>query len=66
MRIEFMWKDDQSRTGGCASLSKAPGGYVVNGRPVSGADAEQIPERSAGEVAVFVPANVLDRLRETE
>lgn len=63
-----MWKDAGSGTGGCASLSKAPRngqeGYVVNGALLDEATRAQIPHLGAGEAAVWVPANVLDRLRD--
>ena len=64
MQIEFLWKDADSGGGGCPSLSRVPGGYVVNGIPVDEDTGAQIPHRNAGEVAVFVPWNVLDRLRD--
>jgi hypothetical protein len=69
MIIWFMWKDAASGGGGCASLSRAEKdgrpGYVVNGVLLDEADRAQIPHLSEGEAAVWVPANVLDRLRET-
>lgn len=67
METEFMWKDLDSRTGGCPSLSrviKGPGGYVVVGKNLAASTRAQIPEVGDDETAVFVPANVLDRLRE--
>jgi hypothetical protein len=62
--IEFLWKTDVSGGGGCPSLSKVPGGYVVNGIPVDEASRAKIPHIAADEAAVFVPADVLDRLRD--
>lgn len=68
MEVDFMWKDQDSRTGGCPSLSrviKGPDGYVVVGKKNIGAGTlAQIPEIGDDEAAVFVPANVLDRLRQ--
>jgi hypothetical protein len=67
-RLEFLWKDAGSNTGNCPSLSRAPldgrDGYVINGIRVDEAIREQIPHAGAGEGAVWVPANVLDRLPE--
>jgi hypothetical protein len=67
MEIEFMWKDEDSRTGGCPSISrviKGPRGYVIVGQNLDDCVSSQVPEIGDGESVVFVPANVLDRLRE--
>lgn len=64
-KIEFMWKDEASRTGGCPSISRVrqgPDGYVVVGKKTSPEVRAMIEEISDDEIAVFVPANVLDRL----
>jgi hypothetical protein len=67
VKINFMWKDSGSGGGGCPSLSEAAmggrDGYVVNGVPLDEATRGQIPHLGADEAAVWVPANVLDRLR---
>jgi hypothetical protein len=63
--IEFLWKDTGSSGGGCPSLSRVDGGYIVNGIPVDEQTRARIPHIAAtGEAAVFVPANVLDRLKD--
>jgi len=65
MEVQFMWKDADSRTGDCPSISRVvrgPDGYVVVGKNIS--PRAQIPEVGDDETAVFVPANVIDRLRE--
>jgi hypothetical protein len=66
MDIRFMWKDEGSGGGGCPSLSEAAmdgrAGYVVNGVLLDEAARAQIPHLGADEAAVWVPANVLDRL----
>jgi hypothetical protein len=62
--VEFLWKDEDSGGGGCPSLSKVSGGYLVNGIPVDEGTRTKIPHTADGEIAVFVPANVLDRLRD--
>lgn len=67
MKIEFMWKDQGSNVGNCPSLSRViegAAGYVVVGQAVDAATRAQIPDLGAGEVAVFVPANVIDRVRD--
>ena len=62
--IEFLWKDKVSGGGGCPSLSRVKGGYIVNGIPVDEESRATIPHAAAGEAAVFVPDNVLDRLKD--
>jgi hypothetical protein len=65
---EFLWKDEGSNVTNCPSLSRAQRngqeGYVVNGAVLDAAMQSQIPHAGNGEVAVFVPANVIDRIRD--
>lgn len=62
MELEFMWKDSGSGGGGCPALYRAPGGYVVQGVQIDDETRAQLRQVAEGEEAVFVPANVLDRL----
>lgn len=66
--IEFLWKDDASNVGDCPSLSRGRldgrDGYFVVGKQASQELRTQIPQVGADEVAVFVPANVIDRIRD--
>lgn len=65
-KIKFMWKDGDSRTGGCPGLhvvEEGPEGYVVVGKNTNPSLRAQISEIGDDETAAFVPANVLDRLR---
>lgn len=67
MKSKRMWKDDTSNTGNCPSLNRVtdgPEGYIVVGKNVDAETRAQVPEIGPGETAVFVPANVLDRLRQ--
>jgi hypothetical protein len=67
LRTEFMWKDKDSNVGDCPSLSrviKGPDGYVVVGKKVDAETRAQIPQVGDDEIAVFVPANVIDRIRD--
>jgi hypothetical protein len=64
MQIEFMWKDINSGGGGCPALNRAPGGYVVQGIKVDDETRAQLRDLADNEDAVYVPANVLDRLRD--
>lgn len=64
--VTFMWKDANSNTGECPGLSKVPGGYLVQGIPAGPRTLATLADQchlGEGEVAVFVPDNVLDRLR---
>lgn len=63
MQLTFLWKDDRSGAGGCPALYEAPGGYVVQGVRLDAETRAQLRQLAEDEDAVFVPANVLDRLR---
>jgi hypothetical protein len=66
-KVEFMWKDDKSYTGSCPSISKVvkgPAGYVLVGKKTDPALRAQIPEVGDDEIVMFVPANVIDRIRD--
>lgn len=65
MQLEYLWKDDSSGGGGCPALYATEGGYVVQGLQLDAATRAQLRQLADGEDAVFVPANVLDKLRET-
>lgn len=70
-KIEWLWKTRGSGDGDCPSLMRADGGYVVVGRDLDADSVAQI--RAVGranhsgvgsdETAVFVPADVIDRIR---
>jgi hypothetical protein len=62
--LEYLWKDAESGGGGCPALYRTDGGYVVQGVKLDAATREQLRQLADDEDAVFVPANVLDRLRE--
>lgn len=64
MKIEFLWKDLGSGGGGCPALYKTDGGYVVQGKTLDAETRAQLRQLANDEDAIFVPANVLDRLRE--
>lgn len=78
MKIRFMWKDSTSGGGGCPALMEALNeqgerGYFVVGKKPSPDTLDQVREIAAqnnsglaeDEYAVWVPANVLDRLPDT-
>lgn len=62
MKIEFLWKDSGSGGGGCPALYRTQGGYVVQGVRIDDETRRQLRQVADHEDAVFVPANVLDRL----
>ncbi len=71
MNINFMWKDAHSGTGDCHALYQVEGGYIVVGKTLTTdeiAEVRAVGEANnsgiaADETAMFVTANVLDRLR---
>ncbi|GAB4087010.1 hypothetical protein GCM10028784_36400 [Myceligenerans cantabricum] len=63
MDVEFMWKDKESKTDNCPALYRAGGGYIVQGVKLDDATRAQLRQLADDEDGVFVPANVLDRLR---
>ena len=62
--LKFLWKDLGSQTDNCPALYSAEGGYVVQGVRLSDDERAQLRNLADNEDAIFVPANVLDRLRE--
>lgn len=63
MQIEFLWKDTGSGGGGCPALYEAPGGYVVQGKTLDPETRAQLRQLADDEDAIYVPANVLDRIK---
>lgn len=64
MKIRFMWKDRESNVGNCPAMYQAPGGYVIQGKLLDAETRAQLRDLGDGEDAVFVPANVIDRIRD--
>lgn len=65
MKIEFMWKTGGSNTGNCPARYKAPGGYVIQGRKLDDETRAQLRDLGADEDGVWVPADVIDGVRDT-
>jgi hypothetical protein len=69
--FKFLWKDGNSGGNGCPALIEGDGGYYVQGKivdPAKRAAIQAVSDAnhaglSADEDVIFVPANVLDRLR---
>lgn len=64
MKIRFKWKDDASGGGGCPALYDAPGGFVVQGKKLDDETRSQLRQLLDDEDAVYVPANVIERIRD--
>lgn len=64
MKIEFMWKDQGSNIGHCPAMYEAPDGYVIQGKLLDDATRAQLRDLGDDETAVFVPANVIERIRD--
>ncbi|MFI5895623.1 lipid A biosynthesis lauroyl acyltransferase [Actinoplanes sp. NPDC051513] len=70
--IEWLWKTWGSGDGDCPSIMKVDGGYVLVGKNLDSGTIEQVAAVGrannsgigADETAVFLPADVIDRLRE--
>jgi hypothetical protein len=62
--LEFLWKDANSGDGDCPALYRTEGGYVVQGVKLTDEERASLRNLADSEDGVFVPANVLDRLRE--
>ncbi len=63
MKIRFMWKDGASNVGNCPAMYEAPGGYVIQGKKLDAATRAQLRDLGGDEDGIFVPANVIDRIR---
>jgi hypothetical protein len=62
MELEYLWKDASSGGGGCPALYRGADGYVVQGKILDSDTRARLRQLAGDEDAVWVPANVLDRL----
>lgn len=65
MDLEFLWKTGESNINNCPALYRTGDGYVVQGKTLDASTRAQLRQLGADEDAIFVPADVLDRLKET-
>jgi hypothetical protein len=63
VKIRFMWKDKDSNVGNCPAMYEAPGGYVIQGKRLDAETRAQLRDLGSDEDGVFVPANVIDRIK---
>lgn len=61
--LEFMWKAVDSGAGGCPAMYKVEGGYVVQGVKLDDNARAQLRDLANNEDAVYVPSDVIDRIR---
>lgn len=60
-----MWKDKESNVGGCPAMYQAgDAGYVVQGKKLDPQTRAQLRDLAGDEDGVFVPANVIDRIKD--
>ena len=64
MKLTFLWKDPASHTGSCPALYETELGYVVQGIKLDDDTRAQLRDLANNEDGVFVPAAVLDQLRD--
>jgi hypothetical protein len=66
MKIEFLWKWGESQVKNCPALYRAADGtgYVVQGAEIDEATRAQLRDLGDGETAVFVPRDVIERIKE--
>ena len=63
MQIQFMWKTEGSAVENCPALYRAPGGYVVQGKVLDAETRAALRQVGSDEDAVFVPADVIERIK---
>lgn len=59
-----MWKTGASNTGNCPAMYRAEGGYVIQGKKLDAATRAQLRDLGGDEDGVFVPADVIDRIKD--
>jgi len=64
MEIRFMWKAGASNIGNCPAMYEAPGGYVIQGKRLDAETRARLRDLGTDEDGVFVPADVIDRIRD--
>jgi hypothetical protein len=65
-KLAFLWKDADSGSSGCPALYATDGGYVVQGIKLTDDERAQLRQLTDSEDGVFVPANVLNRIRDLD
>ena len=58
-----MWKDSGSNVGNCPAMYRTRGCYVIQGKTLDAETRAQLRDLGSDEDGVFVPANVIDRIK---
>jgi hypothetical protein len=66
MKITFKFKDGNSVGGACPAFYEAPGGGVFQGKTLDAETRAQLRDLAVDEDAVFIPQNIIDRIRNGE
>jgi hypothetical protein len=68
MEIEFLWKWSESQVKNCPALYRTADGtgYVVQGVRIDDETRAQLRDLGDSETAVFVPRDVIERIRELD
>jgi hypothetical protein len=61
--IEYLWKTDASAGGNCPALYRVDGGYVVQGKKLGRRTRRRLRDLGRDETGLFVPADVIERIR---
>lgn len=66
MKITYKFKDSTSVGGACPAYYAAPGGGVFQGKKLDAETRAQLRDVAVDEDAVFIPQNIIDRIRNGE
>jgi hypothetical protein len=61
--LRFQFKDADSIGGSCPAFYEVDGGAVFQGKTLDAATKAKLRDLAADEDAVFVPQNIVDRIR---
>jgi hypothetical protein len=61
--LKFMFKDSDSVGGSCPAYYEVDGGAVFQGKTLDAATKAKLRDLADDEDAVFVPQNIVDRIR---
>lgn len=61
--LTFKFKDSDSIGGSCPAYYEVPGGAVFQGKTLDASTKAKLRDLAADEDGVFVPQNIIDRIR---
>lgn len=62
--LTFLWKANNSGTAGCPALYRSGDGYVVQGLKLDAGTRAALRQLADDEDGVWVPADVIDRIKD--